>query len=227
MMRTASFVCVAVGLVLAALGAAGKPRAPEGRAPVTAAAAGGGVPGSALAAPAETAPAPAARRAVAWGTFGVGMAFLFAGLVLGRLAGARAARAGAGGVAASAGAAPGGAATADVALEAMRRIRDGVGALRDEFAQTPAETFIARADALALVDGLAINENRHAIAARLGAKAFAEMICEYAVGERYFARAWSAVADGYADEARQSLDTAAPAFAAAVRLYEEALKASR
>jgi hypothetical protein len=43
-------------------------------------------------------------------------------------------------------------------------------------------------------------DNREAIANRFGPLAYAEVMTEFASGERYLNRAWSAAADGYVDE---------------------------
>ncbi|RMF38832.1 MAG: hypothetical protein D6753_15150 [Planctomycetota bacterium] len=48
-------------------------------------------------------------------------------------------------------------------------------------------------------------DNRTVIAHRFGTRAFAAIMTEFASGERYLNRAWSAAADGYVDEVERSV----------------------
>lgn len=58
-------------------------------------------------------------------------------------------------------------------------------------------------------------EAREAIAHRYGVDAYAEVMSDFAAGERYLNRVWSAAAEGYVDEADKYLTEASLAFAAA------------
>ena len=57
---------------------------------------------------------------------------------------------------------------------------------------------------------------RRSIAYVHGLAAYAEMMSDFAAGERYLSRAWSASADGYVDEVNACLDRAAEQFAASL-----------
>lgn len=75
---------------------------------------------------------------------------------------------------------------------------------------------------LELIDGRCVPvlaefaEGRNVIAHRFGTPAYAEVMTEFASGERYLNRAWSAAADGYVDEVERSI-TAAQSFFRAAR----------
>ena len=49
---------------------------------------------------------------------------------------------------------------------------------------------------------------RNALVQRFGLQGFADVMTQFASGERFVNRAWSAAADGYIDEARASLERA-------------------
>lgn len=59
-------------------------------------------------------------------------------------------------------------------------------------------------------------EDSKAIAQRLGSAAFSQIMSEFASGERYLNRAWSAAADGYVDEVTRSVRIAGEFLRAAV-----------
>jgi len=61
------------------------------------------------------------------------------------------------------------------------------------------------------------------IARRLGTGAFSQIMSEFASGERYMNRAWSAAADGYVDEVTKSVRIASEFLRAAVVHAESAL----
>lgn len=58
-------------------------------------------------------------------------------------------------------------------------------------------------------------DGRAVILHRFGTAAYAEVMTEFASGERYLNRAWSAAADGYVDEVELSLNAARDFLAAA------------
>jgi hypothetical protein len=68
-------------------------------------------------------------------------------------------------------------------------------------------------------------DGRMVISDRLGTAVFAEVMTEFASGERYLNRAWSAAADGYVDEVESSIGHANQFLAAAVQKLNEAAQA--
>lgn len=63
-------------------------------------------------------------------------------------------------------------------------------------------------------------DSRNTITRRFGLTAFAEIMSEFATGERYINRAWSASADGYIDEAKSSVKRCLSHLVEAKRLLE-------
>jgi hypothetical protein len=66
-------------------------------------------------------------------------------------------------------------------------------------------------------------EDRMAIFHRLGTKAYSAIMTEFASGERYLNRAWSAAADGYVDEVSRSVAHSSTFLRAAVHQAHVAL----
>jgi hypothetical protein len=64
-------------------------------------------------------------------------------------------------------------------------------------------------------------DSRNTITQRYGLTAFAEIMSEFATGERYINRAWSASADGYVDEAKSSVKRSLSHLVEAKRLLEK------
>lgn len=65
---------------------------------------------------------------------------------------------------------------------------------------------------------------RESLVHLFGLQAYANVMSDFAAGERYVNRVWSASADGYAGEARHYLGRAAAQFRAASRQLESAAK---
>lgn len=65
-------------------------------------------------------------------------------------------------------------------------------------------------------------EARESLVHLYGLQAYADIMSGFAAGERYLNRAWSASADGYAEESSASLGKAAERFRAALDLLGEA-----
>lgn len=82
---------------------------------------------------------------------------------------------------------------------------------RELQAGLPAEVH-TRIDQLFRADLDAFAESRGAIVRLHGLAAYAEVMNEFAAGERYLNRAWSASVDGYLDEARDYVTRAAHQF---------------
>lgn len=66
-------------------------------------------------------------------------------------------------------------------------------------------------------------EARKVIAHQCGSEAYATVMTEFASGERYLNRAWSAAADGYVDEVRSATEHARSFLSAAVEHLQQAL----
>lgn len=64
-------------------------------------------------------------------------------------------------------------------------------------------------------------DSRNTITQRYGLTAFAEIMSEFATGERYSNRAWSASADGYVDEAKLSVRRSLSHLTEAKRLLDQ------
>ena len=65
-------------------------------------------------------------------------------------------------------------------------------------------------------------ESRQALVKRFDIQVFAEVMTEFASAERYINRAWSASADGYVDEAKNSLEIAQRQLRIAKALMDQA-----
>ena len=65
-------------------------------------------------------------------------------------------------------------------------------------------------------------DGRMSISNRFGIKRYAEVMTEFASGERYLNRAWSAAADGYVDEVDASVGHANAFLLAAVNSLQNA-----
>lgn len=74
------------------------------------------------------------------------------------------------------------------------------------------EALHTRIDQFFRADLDAFAESRGAIARLHGLAAYADVMNEFAAGERYLNRAWSASVDGYLDEAREYVGRAARQF---------------
>ena len=66
-------------------------------------------------------------------------------------------------------------------------------------------------------------DGRQVLVNRFGTAVFAAVMTEFASGERYMNRAWSASADGYVDEVSKSLGYANNFYAAAVKELDQAI----
>lgn len=64
-------------------------------------------------------------------------------------------------------------------------------------------------------------DGRNVIADRYGTATYAAVMTEFASGERYLNRVWSAAADGYVDEVERSVQHAHSFFQAAVAKFNE------
>lgn len=65
-------------------------------------------------------------------------------------------------------------------------------------------------------------ESRELISNRLGNQTYADIMTEFASGERYMNRAWSAAADGYVDEVERSVNLSRDFFRVADRNLKRA-----
>ncbi len=106
------------------------------------------------------------------------------------------------------------AAAADQAgIDAVERWLDRAAQLAGELAQQlddmTCEQVLEYIDRECVPVMIEFADNRNAIAHRFGNRAFAKVMTEFATGERYLNRAWSAAADGYVDEVQRSVEHAA------------------
>ncbi len=96
--------------------------------------------------------------------------------------------------------------------EAIERIVVNARQLNGERDSIDAYDFHGRIDQLFVQDLYRFAENRKQIATKYGLQAYAEVMNEFAAGERYLNRVWSASVDGYIDEIHTYLDKALTQF---------------
>jgi hypothetical protein len=100
-------------------------------------------------------------------------------------------------------------------VDRLDRIVTGACELSRELDAGRAGEIHTRIDRLFRAELDAFAESRGAIARLHGLAAYAEVMNEFAAGERYLNRAWSASVDGYLEEAREYVGRAAHQFAQA------------
>jgi hypothetical protein len=83
-----------------------------------------------------------------------------------------------------------------------------VGELRAEIGSLPPSKIVAFIDAELAEPFSDFADARNALVQRFGLQAFADVMTQFASGERFVNRAWSAAADGYRDESSVSLERA-------------------
>ena len=92
-----------------------------------------------------------------------------------------------------------------VLTESLSQLLNKVGELRSQIDTMPPSQAVAFIDA-ELTEPLAdFADARNALVQRFGLQAFADVMTQFASGERFINRAWSAAADGYRNEASDSL----------------------
>jgi hypothetical protein len=94
------------------------------------------------------------------------------------------------------------------ARNALDQSADRIDQLRSRLENLSCEEVIQWIDSQCVPELNSFADHREAITNRFGTKAFSEVMTEFASGERYLNRAWSAAADGYVDEVAQCVATA-------------------
>lgn len=90
-----------------------------------------------------------------------------------------------------------------------------VETLADEVGERTCEDVLERIDGRCVPVIAEFVDGREVISHRYSAKVYADVMTEFASGERYLNRAWSAAADGYVDEVEKSLKLSTNFFHAA------------
>ncbi len=141
------------------------------------------------------------EREVGWGRFGLAMAFAVAGVVLARAGSRSEARAGE-------------KLSGDLASleQSIERIVENVTRLDGEKEGISPYDLHGRIDELFVSDLVTFVDARESIAHVHGLPAYADVMNEFAAGERYLNRVWSASVDGYVDETREYLARARDQF---------------
>jgi hypothetical protein len=141
---------------------------------------------------------------VAWGLYAPALALSMAGVVIARRASRQAAQR------------PELVARdAQTLQDSLARIITNLGDLDRRSSTIPTSEFHGLIDALLREDLRLFAEARHTITHRHGLAAYARIMNEFAAGERYVNRVWSASVDGYVDEVRDYLTRARKQFEAA------------
>lgn len=96
--------------------------------------------------------------------------------------------------------------------EAIDRVVSNIRQLDQEGETLDPYAVHGRIDELFVEDLNLFADNRKQIATKYGLQAYAEVMNEFAAGERYLNRVWSASVDGYIDEIRSYLSKARAQF---------------
>lgn len=153
----------------------------------------------------------AQAHAIDWLYYGIGAAFMVAGIGLMHVARGRAAA---------------GSEQHDEDLDVLEASLESLGARVESFAAVEADEDLlgmhTRIDAELLDDINAFVEVRESMIPRLGMQPYADIMSPFATGERLLNRAWSASVDGYVDEVRVCVKEAASELRSAQARLREA-----
>ena len=97
--------------------------------------------------------------------------------------------------------------------ESLARIVEKVGKLDDEKESTDVYELPNLIDSQVTADVGIFADGRESVSHAYGVQAYADLMSEFAAGERYLNRVWSAAAEGYIDEAHTYLERARGRFA--------------
>jgi len=111
-------------------------------------------------------------------------------------------------------------ASIEIISKSLRSLATKVSALDERKADLNVYDLRHEIDRELPVDIDAFVESRESIARSFGLQAYAEVMNEFAAGERYINRVWSASTDGYIDEAHTYIGKARFQFDAAVAKLE-------
>lgn len=92
-----------------------------------------------------------------------------------------------------------------VLTESLNSLIKNIGLLKDRFEQMIPEEVVEFIDDQCALHFSDFADARHALVQRYGLTGFAEIMSDFALGERLINRAWCASADGYMEEADQSI----------------------
>lgn len=106
----------------------------------------------------------------------------------------------------------------------LNRLIANVGHLAKEIDDLPPSKIVHRVDHVLADDLRDFAEGRESITVEYGLNVFADVMSQFAAGERAVNRAWSASADGYVDEAATCIRRAEAMFEGAKQLLDDAAK---
>ncbi len=93
--------------------------------------------------------------------------------------------------------------------DSLNRLCEQTSTLGNAMLKLPPSKIVERIDDELADDLRAFADGRESIVAEFGLDCFADVMTNFAAGERAINRAWSAAADGYVDEAKTCIDRAA------------------
>lgn len=101
--------------------------------------------------------------------------------------------------------------------QALASLAETMDQLEKTLAERTCEETLEYIDEKCMPDIVAFVDQRHLISVRYGNNIYAQVMTEFATGERYMNRAWSAAADGYIEEVENCVTLSAQFYSAAVR----------
>lgn len=110
--------------------------------------------------------------------------------------------------------------------EQLHRAADHVSELEQKLADMTCEEVLEFIDDRCTPVLTEFADNRMVISNRFGTTRYASVMTEFASGERYLNRSWSAAADGYVDEVARSVGHASAFLNAANEQLEQAVRSS-
>lgn len=103
----------------------------------------------------------------------------------------------------------------------LSKLLGEVGRLKNDLPMMAPEEVVAFVDDRCVSHCNSFADQREVIKSLLGLSRFGEIMSEFASGERFLNRVWSAAADGYMEEAYRSVQTAFEFFSAAERALNQ------
>ena len=104
----------------------------------------------------------------------------------------------------------------------LNQLISNVGKLSKDVDELAPSKIVHRIDDVLADDLRTFAEGRDSITAEFGLSVFADVMTQFAAGERAINRAWSAAADGYVDEAATCIERADKMFQEANRILNSA-----
>lgn len=106
--------------------------------------------------------------------------------------------------------------------DSLGRVAEKMSGLCEKLDKMTCEDVLTYIDEQCVPPCAEFADGRQVLVNRFGTAVFAAVMTEFASGERYMNRAWSASADGYVDEVEKSLEYARGFFDAAVKELTDA-----